>query len=232
MQAIKWVNRFVILGIFILCTQAVNAQNGKVSGTVSDENNKPVIGASVKVLSLNIGVATDVDGHFDLTLPVGKKYEIEISAVGFGTKTLTDVEVTAGHVNNLNIALVVKSGNLENVTVRTSARKESTNALITFQKNTNAVAQVISAEAIRRSPDKNTGEALKRVTGLSIQEGRYIVVRGLSDRYNQAMLNGILLSSTEPDRKASRLTGDGGCTHRSMSARATTACASVKMTSG
>jgi hypothetical protein len=201
MQAIKWVNRFVILGIFILCTQAVNAQNGKVSGTVSDENNKPVIGASVKVLSLNIGVATDVDGHFDLTLPVGKKYEIEISAVGFGTKTLTDVEVTAGHVNNLNIALVVKSGNLENVTVRTSARKESTNALITFQKNTNAVAQVISAEAIRRSPDKNTGEALKRVTGLSIQEGRYIVVRGLSDRYNQAMLNGVLLSSTEPDRK-------------------------------
>jgi len=63
------------------------------------------------------------------------------------------------------------------------------------------VAQVISAEAIRRSPDRNTGEALKRVTGLSIQEGRYIIVRGLSDRYNQAMLNGILLSSTEPDRK-------------------------------
>lgn len=201
MQAIKWVNRFVILGLFIFCAQAVMAQNGKVSGTISDENNKPVIGASVKVLSLNIGVASDVDGHFELTLPAGKKYEIEISAVGFGTKTLTDVEVTAGQVNNLNIALVVKSGNLENVTVKTSARKESTNALITFQKNTNAVAQVISAEAIRRSPDKNTGEALKRVTGLSIQEGRYIVVRGLSDRYNQAMLNGVLLSSTEPDRK-------------------------------
>ncbi|QEC68070.1 outer membrane beta-barrel protein [Panacibacter ginsenosidivorans] len=201
MQAIRWVNRLVIVGFFILSAQAVNAQNGKVSGTVSDENNKPVIGASVKVLSLNIGVATDVDGHFELTLPSGKKYEIEISAVGFGTKTLTDVEVTAVQVNNLNIALVAKSGNLENVTVKTSARKESTNALITFQKNTNAVAQVISAEAIRRSPDKNTGEALKRVTGLSIQEGRYIVVRGLSDRYNQAMLNGVLLSSTEPDRK-------------------------------
>src|SRR6478609_3513321 len=137
MQAIKWVNRFVILGLFILCAQVVSAQTGKVSGTVSDENNKSVIGASVKVISLNIGVATDVDGRFVLTLPVGKNYEIEISAVGFGTKTLTEVEVTAGQVNNLNIALVVKSGNLENVTVKTSARKESTNALITFQKNTN-----------------------------------------------------------------------------------------------
>lgn len=201
MQAIKWVNRLVIIGLLLFITQAVMAQNGKVSGTVADENNKAVIGASVKVLSLNIGVATDVDGHFELTLASGKKYEIEISAVGFATKVLTDVEVNAAQINNLNITLSSKSSDLQGVTVKTSARKESTNALITFQKNTNAVAQVISAEAIRRSPDKNTGEALKRVTGLSIQEGRYIVVRGLSDRYNQAMLNGVLLSSTEPDRK-------------------------------
>ncbi|HEX6172136.1 MAG TPA: TonB-dependent receptor [Chitinophagaceae bacterium] len=72
---------------------------------------------------------------------------------------------------------------------------------MSFQKNTNTVASVISAEAIRRSPDKNTGDVLKRIPGTSVQEGKYLVVRGLSDRYNQAMLNGILLSSTEPDRK-------------------------------
>ena len=59
----------------------------------------------------------------------------------------------------------------------------------------------MSAEAIRRSPDKNTGEVLKRVPGTSVQEGRYLVVRGLADRYNLAMLNGVMLSSTEPDRK-------------------------------
>ena len=59
----------------------------------------------------------------------------------------------------------------------------------------------VHAESIRRSPDKNTGEVLKRVPGTSVQEGKYLVVRGLADRYNQAMLNGILLSSTEPDRK-------------------------------
>ncbi len=73
--------------------------------------------------------------------------------------------------------------------------------LISYQKNTNTVSQVVSAEAIRRSPDKNTGEVLKRVPGTSIQDGKYLVVRGLADRYNQAMLNGVLLSSTEPDRK-------------------------------
>jgi hypothetical protein len=84
---------------------------------------------------------------------------------------------------------------------RASARRESTASLIAYQKNTNTVASVISAEAIRRSPDKHTGDVLKRVPGTSMQEGKFLVVRGLSDRYNQAMLNGILLSSTEPDRK-------------------------------
>ena len=58
-----------------------------------------------------------------------------------------------------------------------------------------------SAESIKRSPDKNTGEVLKRAPGTSVQDGKYLVVRGLADRYNQAMLNGVLLSSTEPDRK-------------------------------
>src|SRR4029079_483810 len=93
----------------------------------------------------------------------------------------------------------------EGVTVkssaRSSARGETISAMISFQKNTSSVAQVVSAEAIRRSPDKNTSEILKRVPGTSIQEGKYLVVRGLADRYNQAMVNGILLSSTEPDRK-------------------------------
>lgn len=83
----------------------------------------------------------------------------------------------------------------------TSAKKESVNALISFQRTTNTVASVISAEAIRRSPDKNTGEVLKRTPGASIQEGKFIVIRGLADRYNQAMFNGVLLTSTEPDRK-------------------------------
>jgi outer membrane receptor protein involved in Fe transport len=82
-----------------------------------------------------------------------------------------------------------------------SARKETAAALIQFQKNTNTVASVISSEAIRRSPDKNTGEVLKRLPGTSIQEGKYLVVRGLADRYNLAMLNGVPLTSTEPDRK-------------------------------
>ena len=106
--------------------------------------------------------------------------------------------------NELNVVLEVAAKDIEGVVVKSqtiSARRETTASVIAFQKNTNTVASVISAESIRRSPDKNTGEVLKRTPGASLIDGKFLVIRGLADRYNQAMLNGILLTSTEPDRK-------------------------------
>ncbi|MCU7548291.1 carboxypeptidase-like regulatory domain-containing protein [Chitinophagaceae bacterium LB-8] len=178
------------------------AQSLKLTGKVVNEKNEPLSGVTIKT-NKGGGTASDVDGAFSLTLVVGNKYELVFTAVGYTPKSINDVEVIAGQPNELNIAMAVAAKKLEDVVVRTtsSARKESTNALIQYQKNTNTVAQVVSAEAIRRSPDRSTGEVLKRVPGTSIQDGKYLVVRGLSDRYNQAMLNGILLVSTEPDRK-------------------------------
>lgn len=195
--------RTLLLCLLVLPALITRAQTGniKFTGRIVDENNKAVTGASVTVLNSSKGTVSDVDGRFILSLPAGK-YEITITALGYATKQITDVEIKPAGTQELEVVLQQQVDKLQNVTVTaTSARKETTNSLILFQKNTNAVAQVISAEAIRRSPDKNTGEALKRVTGLSVQDGRYLIVRGLSDRYNQATLNGVLLSSTEPDRK-------------------------------
>jgi len=180
------------------------AQTVKLTGKVVNDKNEGLSGVSVKITGSSGGTSTDIDGRFSLNLLVGKKYELEFSAVGYGSKIIDEVEVINGKPNELNITLELKATTGQAVVVtgnRSSARRESAASLIAYQKNTNTVASVISAEAIRRSPDKNTGDVLKRVPGTSVQEGKYLVVRGLSDRYNQAMLNGILLSSTEPDRK-------------------------------
>lgn len=187
------------IGIFSFA----QAQSIKLTGKVLNEKNEPLAGVSVKIAG-NGGTSTDIDGRFSVSLATGKKYTVEFTAVGYATKTIEDVEVITGQINDLNITLEVKAQTGGNVviTAKTStARKETINSVIAFQKNTNTVASVISAESIRRSPDKNTGEVLKRTPGASIQEGKFIVIRGLADRYNQAMLNGILLTSTEPDRK-------------------------------
>lgn len=182
----------------------IQAQNAKLTGKVVNTKNEPLSSVSIKISGASGGVATDLEGRFTISLAIGKKYELEFSTVGYESKIISDVEVLAGQVNELNVLLEIKATTVENVTVtarRSSARLETVASSISFQKNTNTVASVISAESIRRSPDKNTGEVLKRTPGASIQEGKFIIVRGLADRYNQAMLNGILLTSTEPDRK-------------------------------
>lgn len=176
--------------------------SSKINGKIVNNKNEPLSGVSIIIEGLSSGSSTNVEGSFIISVPPSKPLRIKVSAVGYHEKTIPDVTVAAGKIEELNIILEEVSKQLENVVVKASgARRESVNALISYQKNTSTVAQVISAEAIRRSPDKNTGEILKRIPGTSVQEGKYLVVRGLSDRYNQAMLNGVLLSSTEPDRK-------------------------------
>jgi outer membrane receptor protein involved in Fe transport len=193
--------RWIASLFFLILSTGALAQN-RLNGKVVNDKNEPISGVSISTNS-STGTTSDVDGNFSLNLTPGKKYELSFSAVGYTTKILSDVEVVSGQANELNVLLTIAAKDLGGVTVvaRSNARRETVNSLIAYQKNTNTVASVISAEAIRRSPDKNTGEVLKRVPGTSIQEGKYLVVRGLADRYNQAMLNGILLSSTEPDRK-------------------------------
>lgn len=193
----------LLLGVASLCIVSTSfSQISQLEGRITDASTGARISsATIQIVSTNTLVASDLEGRFKLNLELGKSYELIISSVGYVTKRIEDVKLTVGQTPTLEITLDPSRKTEQVVEVRSSARKETVNALITFQKNSPVVAQVISAEAIRRSPDKNTGEVLKRVPGTSVQEGKYLVVRGLSDRYNQAMLNGILLSSTEPDRK-------------------------------
>jgi len=178
------------------------AQRGKVEGKVTDsKTGLPLTGVTVIIKGTQTGVATDLQGRYVINAN-GPKLSLVFSYNGV-TQQVDDIEVKEGGITVQDLAIEQRTKTEEAVVVRSvsTARRETASALIAFQKNTNTVASVISAESIRRSPDRNTGEVLKRLPGASIQEGRFIIVRGLADRYNQAMLNGILLTSTEPDRK-------------------------------
>ncbi len=191
-----------LTAFFLLVSTGVFAQQtSKLTGRVLNKKNEPVTGATITVKGTKTAVLTDMEGRFSVSIEKGIKYTIVISYVGYQAKEISDVEVSDQYAE-LNVLLEESAKtDLGEVVVKASAKKESNAAVIQYQKNTNTVASVISAEVIRRSPDKNTGEVLKRIPGTSVQEGRYLVVRGLADRYNQAMLNGVLLTSTEPDRK-------------------------------
>ena len=189
--------------VLLLITLTSLAQKGKIEGKITDsKTGNKLLGVSISIDGNKTGTASNTDGYFIITVDAGKKHIINLTSVGYAPKEITDVEVAENQLLNLDLQMETTSKTEALVTIKSSsAKKETINALIAYQKNTPVVAQVISAEAIRRSPDKNTGEVLKRVPGTSVQDGKYLVVRGLADRYNQAMLNGFLLGSTEPDRK-------------------------------
>ena len=200
------VKRLLILIGFIAIATISQAQKAKLTGKITSSKNEALASVSLSLQSDKTQVSkTDIEGRYSFTIDVAKNYTLVLTYVGYKNKTVQDIKATIAN-EDLVVDVVLEEANskLADVTVSAnrSANKGSTdNALISFQKNTNTVASVISAETIKRSPDRNTAEILKRTPGASIQEGKYIIVRGLADRYNQAMLNGILLTSTEPDRK-------------------------------
>ena len=197
--------RFIIALTFtVLLSLPGFTQSINLTGRIANPNNEPISGASVIVKPSGRSMISDVEGRFTVSLEPGKKYTLEVSAVSYSSKTIDEVEVGKGLDNHINIILQPSVKQLEGVVVRStsSKRQENTASLLNFQRNNTALSSVLAADFIRQTPDKNTGEVLKRVAGASIQDNKYVVVRGLSDRYNQALLNDAPMPSSEPDKKA------------------------------
>jgi len=183
---------------------AAYAQTGKISGVVSDtKTGETLIGVTVKIKGTTKGVSTDVDGKYTLQAMANGKYTLEFSYVGYQTKEVSDIEVKSPAVTNLSVTLSEASGqNLGEVVVKASFKQESINTLYAQQKNSTLISDGISSEQIKKSPDRNTSDVLKRVSGATIQDNKFVIVRGLSDRYNTATLDNSTLPSTEANKKA------------------------------
>ncbi len=182
---------------------AILAQNGstRISGKVTDAGTgAPITGASLTVEGSRSGVRSDADGSFFLQVPAGKDYRITVSSVGYQNRIVPGND--SGSTEPVVITLEQAQTQLENVVVMATTRKETLASLYQLQKNSSSISDGISAESIKRSPDRNTGDVLKRVSGTTIQENKFVVIRGLSERYNVSMLNNSVLPSTEADKKA------------------------------
>lgn len=191
--------------MFALASVLVFAQGtGKISGTVTDKKTgETLIGVSVKIAGTTKAVGTDIEGRYSIGGLATGKYTIEVSYISYAKKNITDIEVKNGAVTSVNVVLEeASSQTLNQVTITASVKQESVNTLYAAQKNSVRISSGITADQIRKSPDKNTSEVLKRVSGASVQDGKFLVIRGLSDRYNVALINNSLLPSTEPDKRA------------------------------
>ena len=141
---------------------------------------------------------SDTDGNYSIVLKEGKYY-IKSSFVGY--KEYTN-EVVFDKDTEFDILFPDDAKQLSEVVVRSVSQKVTEAAVVRTIRNSNVVSDGLSIDFIKKTPDRNVGDALKRVSGVTIQNDKFVLVRGLADRYNSALLNKTQLPSTEPDRRA------------------------------
>jgi len=200
----------LLLACVLLCFSflAKAQETGKIRGTlIEKELGEPVMFGNVFLKDdPTTGTETDLEGKFELVLPAGT-YTLQASFLGLATSTITDVQVKAGEVTVLDILMVPESQLIgeEEIVVTAEAINNTENAVLTLQRKATTIQDGISAKEISRFSAGNAADAMKRVTGASVVDGKYVFVRGLGDRYSSAQLNGQQLPSTDPYRNSMQL---------------------------
>lgn len=192
------VKRLLLLLAMVMCN-GICAVAGIVEGNVTDkETGEPLIGASVTYAE-GKGVSTDMDGHFVLNLPNGR-HRITFRYIGY--KTVTKEVVSGKGKQNIDIALETDNASLGTVTVVGEAHHNTEAATTKEQQESHVTMTGVSEQQIKKTQDKNASEVIRRIPGVSIIDEKFVMVRGLSQRYNNVWLNGAAVPSSEADQRA------------------------------
>lgn len=193
--------RLTFLGL--LFSSVLLAQTGSINGNISDSRSKEtIIGANVFIEGTTIGAATDLDGNFEIGSLRPGKYTVVVKYVSYKDQFISDVEVQSGKKTTLTISLVEDIAELAEVVV--TAKKEiSTDAnLVNEIKGAKLVVTGISSEQIVKMPDKDAAQVMQRMPGVTIADNRFVLIRGVPERYNQVMINQMIGPSTEIDKRS------------------------------
>lgn len=194
-----------LLSLFILLSSMPVFGQGKgtISGKITDKaNNEELIGANVLVIGTTTGSSSDIDGNYSIKNIEPGSYTLKISYVSYQSMVIENVKVNSNEITSLNISLAPASAELEEVVVTAEALKNTEANVLKIQKNSSNIMDGVSAELIKKNNSSDGTDILKRMTGVTISDGKYAFIRGVSDRYNNTMLNGANLPSTDPEKKS------------------------------
>lgn len=195
--------RNLYLAFFTLLSSFTFAQTGTISGKITDaKTGEEIIGANVSIQGTQIGAPTDIDGKFSISNVKPGTYNLVVSFITYKTHVIPDVVVEANKISSITVAMQEESQELEEVIVTGTREINSDFALLKAIKESKLVVSGISAEQISKSQDRDAAQVMRRVPGITIQENRFIVVRGLSSRYSSVVLNGVFAPSSETDSRA------------------------------
>lgn len=198
-------NKILICLILLLSIgiTSVYSQTGSISGKVTDsETGEHLPRTTIMLEGTKIGTYSDIKGEYKIkNIPPGK-YKLIARYVSYTSKEIKDITIEAGKDITLNIVLSKQVQQGKEITVVGIRENDNEMAMLSQRKNATQVSDGISMEEIKRLPDSDAGQSLKRLSGVSLVNDKFVFVRGISERYSNTTLNGAVLTSTEPDKKA------------------------------
>ncbi|AEM70032.1 TonB-dependent receptor [Allomuricauda ruestringensis DSM 13258] len=189
-----------VIAISLALVQFAFAQVGTIRGELTDgEFNDVLPFANILVKGTTVGTTSDFEGAYSLEVEPGT-YTVVFSYIGYTPQEITDVVVEASKITELNVLLQPASAQLDEVVVTTTVRKNTEASVLNLQKNSVTLMDGLSLEGIKTMGASNIASAVKRVPGVSVQDGKYVYVRGLGDRYTKSILNGMDIPGLDPDK--------------------------------
>lgn len=195
--------RVILLILLAVCTSAFAQSKGSISGKISDKSTSDdLIGANIFIVGSSTGTSSDIDGSYSIRSLVPGRYQIRVSYISYQTMVVNNILIEAGKDTRLNLQLEPAATELNEIVVSAEALKSTEVAILNIQKNSLGIVDGISAELIKKNNSSDGTDVLKRMTSVTISDGKYVFVRGVGDRYNNTLLNGSNLPSTDPEKKS------------------------------
>lgn len=193
---------FILLSLSFLIQTNLFSQKGGIKGVISDSKSEEVlIGANILIQGTDLGTATDLDGSYMLQNISPGAYNLVFSYTSYKTQ-IVRVTIVKDEMVELAIKLEEESIVLDGVTVTAARKSDSEVSMISSIKMSNLVVSGVSSQQISKSQDRDASEVVRRIPGVTIRDGRFVIVRGLIERYNAVWLNNASTPSSEADVRA------------------------------
>lgn len=210
---------WVILGLVwaVLASGAVldralalqdDAGTGSIRGLVEDDDfDLPLAGVEVLVVEANRAVQSSDQGNYLISGLAPGSYTVIFSKEGFGRVVRTDVVVSSGAVRDLDVRMAGRFSDMEELVVDEVLELGAGSELELLQLRFDSPSLIdsIGQDLMSRATASDAADALKLVSGASVQDGKFAVVRGLPDRYVSSQLNGVRLPTSDDDKRAVEL---------------------------
>lgn len=193
--------KIILFILFLLPFTSFSQKTTLLGKATSNKESLPFVNIIARDSNQNMYTTlSDIDGNYLIDLDSGI-YTIEASYIGYDKIIVPNLKLNT-HLYVLDLNFDESETTLNEITVVGVSNNDNDISILRNIRKLSNISDGTSIQQIKKTPDRNVGDALKRVSGVTIQNDKFVLVRGLSDRYNLAFLNKLPIPSTEPDRRS------------------------------